>query len=276
MRISLRSIIRAALAWDPVVFGWARRFSLKAGFGEKNESDYLFDVARSQRDVFVLQVGANDGQRHDELNPFIHRCRWRGLLLEPLPDVFTILQSNYAGRKNITLVNAALSDRDGEMTLYRVRPGPDVPGHFQELASFYRDQVVKHGSALPEIDRHVIAETVKAISFPALVREHCIERIDVMVIDAEGYDFEILKMMDIRLFRPRLVLYEHFALSGEDRDSAALLLASLGYKVYQIRNGNGNTAAVYETSQNPSTTLSSCAGEGNASGSCGGRESRCK
>jgi FkbM family methyltransferase len=238
-------MVRAVLARDPLVLGWAKRIYIGLGRGKKNEIDFLFDVARGQKDIFVLQVGANDGIRDDAVGPFIRRCRWRGLLLEPLPDIFGELRNTYRGNDRVSLVNAALADRDGEMTLYRVQRVPGVPENCHGLGSFYRDIVMRHSGAFAEFERHIAEETIKAVSFSTLVREQNVEKIDVMVIDTEGYDFEVLKLIDFQQFRPELVLYEHVHLSNEDREAASQFLARLGYEVHQIKKGDRNTAAIY-------------------------------
>ena len=253
MSISVRPMLREFLAKEPFVLGWMRRIYVGLGFGEKNENDYLFDIAQTEKDIFVLQVGANDGKRHDSLSPFMLKYPWRGVLLEPLPDIFAALRDNYAKRDNVTLLNAALADRDGEMAFYRVQPGPGIPDNCHELGSFYREVVVKHASAFPGIEQYVVEEMITAVSFPTLVRQQGIQKIDVVVIDTEGYDFEILKMVDFRQFRPRLVIYEHMHLSKEDQKSAAQMLVEMGYTVRPlIKGGNANTVAVYDGSKSAS------------------------
>jgi len=245
MQTSIRSFIREVASRDPLVLGWARRIYTGLGLGEKDESDYLFDLARSGKDIFIVQVGANDGQRHDSLNPFIQRFGWRGLLLEPLPDIFVSLRNTYSNKNNVTLVNAALCDCDGAMTFYRVRPDPGIPDFCNELGSFHLDVVMKHASAFPQISEYIVEEKVRAISFPTLIRDYGVERIEGMVIDTEGHDYEILKLIDFQSFHPKLLIYEHAHLSNEDRDAAVRLLTGVGYKVFPIKKRDANTAAVY-------------------------------
>jgi FkbM family methyltransferase len=245
-QISLRSVLRSAVMWDPLVLGWTRRMYVGAGLGEKNETDYLFDLVQNQKDIFVLQIGANDGKRHDPLSIFIHKYHWQGLLLEPLPDIFASLRLNYANDKHVTLLNAAMADRDGDMTFYRVEPGPGIPDNCNELGSFYRDVIKKHSFIFPEIEKHIVEETIAVVSFPTLVRQQHIKKIDVIFIDTEGYDFEILKLIDFHQFRPKLVVYEHMHLSQQDQNSASQLLAGFGYKIHPLtKSGDANTAAIY-------------------------------
>jgi len=241
----LLSKLRAIVSHDPVVLGWTRRLYVSLGFGEKNESDYLFDLARSEKGIFVLQVGANDGKRHDSVSPFIHKYRWQGLLLEPLPDIFETLRLNYANRSNVVLINAALADRDGEMTFYRVRPGPEVPDNCNELGSFYRDVILKHTYLFPQIEKYISTQIIEAVSFPTLVQRHNVQKIDALIVDTEGFDFEILKLADFQRFRPKVVIYEHMHLNKEDQEAARQLLADLDYDVHPLRkSGDANTVAI--------------------------------
>jgi FkbM family methyltransferase len=240
--------LRRAIMQNPSAKGWIRRAYVGLGLQEKSESDYLFDLARSKKDIFVLQVGANDGKRHDSLSPFMHKYAWRGVLLEPLPDVFADLRRNYAKHGNVSLLKAALADRDGEMTFYRVRPDPEIPDNCQELGSFYREVVEKHAAIFPQMKDRVVTEQIQAISFGTLVSQFEIEKIDAVIIDTEGYDFEILKMIDFQRFRPKLVIYEHLHLNKEDMRAAGQLLEGLGYDVHPIKRGDANTVAVFRNS----------------------------
>lgn len=215
---------------------------LGLGLGGRTESDYLFEVSRNRKDVYLLQIGANDGRRNDEASQFIHKYRWRGLLLEPLPDIFSALEDTYAQMKQVALVNAALADRDGEMTFYRVKPGPDIPDFCNQLGSFSLDTILEYRTTFPEIEQHIITEKVQTLTFPTLIHRHGVEKIDVIVVDTEGYDYQILKMLDLRQFRPALIMYEHNHLSEEENHAAVQLLTDAGYDVHRIRNVN--TAAV--------------------------------
>ena len=49
-----------------------------------------------------VEIGANDGERHDHLRGFILERDWRGLMVEPLPDLFARLVANYAGVDRVT------------------------------------------------------------------------------------------------------------------------------------------------------------------------------
>jgi hypothetical protein len=71
-------------------------------------------LAQREPELFFLQVGGMDGKRFDPIYAFVKHHRWKGIILEPLPDLFAALAANYAGHENVALVNAALTDGDGE------------------------------------------------------------------------------------------------------------------------------------------------------------------
>jgi FkbM family methyltransferase len=194
--------------------------------------DFLFALARRQKDVFFLEVGANDGVSEDMLHHFIKRYRWSGIALEPLPQVFATLQSTNRNSKNVIPLCAALADRDGMMTIWHVLPGTDVPAFCNMLGSFSREVVLSHRSAFPAIEQHVVEDKVQALCFETLVRRFNIERIDVILIDTEGYDFEVLKQIDFRRFLPSIVIYEHVHLTNKEKRESKALLEKFGYQLY--------------------------------------------
>jgi len=54
--------------------------------------------------------------------------------------------------------------------------------------------------------------------------------VDLLVIDAEGWDYEIIRSIDFAAVRPRIIRYEHQVLSERDRNACLALLAAQGYR----------------------------------------------
>lgn len=204
----------------------------------RTESDFLFALARKKRDVFFLEVGANDGVSDDPLHYFVKKHRWRGVALEPLPDIFDKLRLTYEHQKLITPYCAALSDVDGKMTFYRVEPGSSIPHWCSGLGSFSKETILSHKAAVPQIEQHITECAVETISFGTLVKKFDVKKIDVIAIDTEGYDYEILKMIDFQTFRPSLVIWEQIHLDAETKALSKALLESFGYQVHNSYNMN--------------------------------------
>jgi hypothetical protein len=112
----------------PSTLGWARRIGRVFGLTSRIDIDYIFDLAnRRGRDVFFLQVGANDGLMDDPIHFLVRKYGWCGVLLEPDPQLFKHLKENYSGVDGPILVNAALSPINGKTTFYRIRMDEQMP-----------------------------------------------------------------------------------------------------------------------------------------------------
>ncbi len=238
MSNTMKNRIRAALSFDPELLGWARRVHCALGFGARTDPDFLFALAKKQKDVFFVEIGANDGVSADFLYYFVKKYKWRGIALEPVPDIFAKLQRTYQDDKNVIPLCAALAERDGASTFYRVQPGPGVPDFCKELGSFSREIILSHKPLFPAIKQHIVQCDVETVCFDTLVNRFGIDKIDVIAIDTEGYDYEVLKQIDFQRFRPSLVIYEHIHLSDKAKSASKALLENFGYDVHNSRDTN--------------------------------------
>jgi hypothetical protein len=57
----------------------------------------------------------------------------------------------------------------------------------------------------------------------------------LLQIDVEGFDFEVLKMIDFKRFCPVIIKYEHEGLDENDQAAARKLLEDQGYEVQEIK-----------------------------------------
>ena len=167
----------------------------------------------------------------DPIHFLVRKYGWCGVLLEPDPQLFKRLKENYSGVHGPILVNAALSPINGKTTFYRVRMDEKMPNWCALLGSFRRDVILSNKNDVPEIETHIVEDTIESISFHSLVARYKPPRIDLIVIDTEGYDLEILRQLDLIRFRPDLIVYEHKHLNERERTIAADLLIANGYSV---------------------------------------------
>lgn len=183
--------------------------------------------------VFV-EVGANDGVQHDHLRPFIRSGGWTGVMVEPVPYVFERLRDNYAGLDRVRLENAAVADRDGTRPFYHLAEAPEgerarLPGWYDGIGSFSREGVLAHADLVPDIEQRLVTTEVQALTFESLCEKHGIDEVDLVLVDAEGYDAAIVEAIDFASRRPRLLIYEHYHLAPADRAACRTRLEALGY-----------------------------------------------
>lgn len=195
------------------------------------------EFARSHPGAFFVQVGSNDGEQLDPLRRAILERQWAGIMVEPVPYVFERLRDNYGGQPGIVLENAAIADRDGVRELYHLPQAsdPELPQWYDALASFHKDVVLKHKQFIPDIEDRVRALEVPCLTFDSLCRKHRVTRIDVVQIDTEGYDFEIVKLLDLGRRHPTLVMFEHLHLDAATHQECLAHVRAHGYET--LHNG---------------------------------------
>lgn len=181
--------------------------------------------------LYFIQVGAYDGAANDFLDRYIHRYDLRGVLVEPQADPFHRLSQRYEGHPHLTLRNVAVATDRGRRTLYTVAPSPDMPDWVEQIASFDRDTVVKHEVWAPGLSAHVRREEVACLPLEDIISDLGFERIDLFQIDTEGYDYEIIKMIDLERWRPKIIHYEHAHLSEADDTECLAYLRDAGYRI---------------------------------------------
>ena len=206
----------------------------------RNEADALIALfAEIFPDAFVVQIGANDGVAGDPLVEAFRKTRWTGLLVEPVPHLYEMLVSRYCDRPGVRIERAAVSTYDGETPLYRLRTVPgESPEWFDQLSTLNREVLLKHRASIPEIDSLLVEERVPAVRLDTLLARHEIYRIDLLVIDTEGHDFEVLRTLDFARFRPTLVMFEHQHLTESDKQAAYRLLEAAGYDYRETVEGD--------------------------------------
>jgi FkbM family methyltransferase len=179
-----------------------------------------------------LEIGANDGVSNDSIFPFIDRFGWTGIMVEPLPAPFAKLTRNYARFPQVHLVNAAIGDTDGQSTLYKIK---DYDGQFSkssQYASFSKEIVASQTQYVPNAPNEIEEIQVPCLTLPTLLKKYPVGSVDVMITDAEGYDSQILRMIDFRELNPAIIQFEHCSMDKQERGKITSLLAGQGYRLF--------------------------------------------
>jgi len=87
-------------------------------------------------DLVVVQLGAGDGTTDDTVSQYIRKHKWRGILIEPVDWLYSMLKDKYAENSNIVTLNAAVSDlalnspkAQPEHLYWQTRPFDEQPHH---------------------------------------------------------------------------------------------------------------------------------------------------
>jgi FkbM family methyltransferase len=236
LRSRCRDFLREELTgWDPSAYLRTRQAKL-----EVTLDAVLSDYRCSHPNIRFLQVGAFDGVSTDPIYPLIDKHFLTGSLIEPQRASFEKLRSNYARfeTNRFVFVNAAIAEIDGTVPFYKIASWAKGPEWLHGIASLDRNVLIRHSSAIPDLESLVETENVRSLTFPSLFAEFDIGHVDLLQVDAEGYDAEILRLFDIPTRKPAIVRFEHKHLAPRDYKSCLNELIDQGYKVSQSDTGD--------------------------------------
>lgn len=172
---------------------------------------FLYRHLAVHKTLIFLQIGANDGIMNDPVYKFnlANRDVVSGFVLEPLTDIFEKLAENYRSCPGIKPVNLAIHTTQSEMVIHRVKPdrADEVPAFARGIASFDATHW-KKTTLVPNAD-FMEQVKVKCVSFADLVKSNAINTLDLLLLDTEGYDYEILMSIDFTNIKPKIIRFEH-------------------------------------------------------------------
>lgn len=125
------------------------------------------------RQRVMVDVGAYFG---DTAKPFL-AMGWRVIAIEPDPSKHERLRST-AGEPQLTMLTCAVGDEASSGQTLSFFTSPESPG----IASL-----------VPFRDSHTIAAKVEVRTLADVLTEQGVSRVDYLKIDAEGFDYQVLK-----------------------------------------------------------------------------------
>jgi FkbM family methyltransferase len=203
--------------------------------GRQMIHDRLEEFGRSNhQDVTFCVVGANDGVTNDHLYSFAKRHRWKGILVEPVPPYFAELKKAYEGLP-VVLENVAIHRTETKMTIHYLDAAKaNLPAWAKGVGSFDKTKLDTL-SELPQRGDALSAVEVDCFPLETVVKRSGFDRIDVFVVDVEGYDAEIVRQIDFDGWKVRVLIFEHKLLSKEDMADCLALLDAHGFQRVQDR-----------------------------------------
>ena len=206
-------------------------------FNIPSSRSLLDDAFKVNKPFYFIQVGANDGVSFDDLFDFIKQRPSRGIVIEPVKSYFNELSLNYSYNKDIISINKAIHPTKSQVSLFKIKEevSNNYPGWVKGIASLDHNHAKKYNIKTSDLEE----EIVEAVTFMNIVKKfYKYDCIDYLQIDTEGFDFEILKMIDFNAFKPKLIKYESVNLDTSSYLKSIKLLKEKGYFVYKEMNDN--------------------------------------
>lgn len=222
---------------------------------------------------------AFSGTTDDPIRSVIGKPNVQTMLIEPNPEMYEKLQINIQGAFGTTTEikawNVAVCpNSSGTVPFYVVSPKlgidhPNLPHMFlYQLSSFSREHILKHldpnssyrqktNPHLRELFRKVIPnasylqEIIHEILVPCKTPGDLLNEsktspavVDILMVDAEGYDAQIVTaFMDIPTFRPLVLFFETKHIENVEIINLQTMLERMAYKIID----DGTNAVAWRT-----------------------------
>lgn len=146
-----------------------------------------------------IEIGANDGQSFSN-TCFLADIGWHGVYVEPIKEYYQKCKTRHENNKNISVINKAISSKDHEITIYK-------GGVLSTASKKAYDNFKKMSWASNHFSGE--KESSEAITLQKLLETNNIKPyFDLMVIDVEGFEWEVLKNFKIDQWHPKAVIIE--------------------------------------------------------------------
>ena len=194
--------------------------------------DTIIDIVFKKEIRHLIQIGANDGVRFDVLNNHIKDNKTKSILIEPIKKNFEELKNNYKDCDFVHFENIAVSVNNEINFLYKVNEkflnlyDNHVPG----ITSFNKNHLIKHGVK----KKHISKEKVSSTSIGEILKKYNLEDLDLLFIDAEGYDGKIvLDFLKLDASKP-IIIFEYIHIDNNLFIEVVEKLVSSQYKFFSI------------------------------------------
>ena len=187
-------------------------------------SDTLHYIGKNYSDTFVVQIGACDGLTYDDTRGFLNMYNWAALLVEPVPAIMAELQKNFATITNYKYEQSAITESDGETVMLTVPidivEREDLHPGYKGMSALYPLRNGFGSNYQRDIDvksKFGVDVKVNTLTLKSLFNKHQVQKVDVFICDAEGYDWKIFTQLDLAVFRPKLIRLEYMNLTDDEK-----------------------------------------------------------
>lgn len=223
----MKSILKKILPKSAIKFivnfknNYLDGYALKS-YSQEGEDMILRRIFERQSTGFYVDVGAHHPKRFSNTYYF-YRKGWNGINIDAMPGSMIPFESMRSRDINI---EKPISSKKQVLTYYAFNE-PALNGFSKEISEA-RDGLNNYKI---EFTKDIETSTLEEVLDENLPSNQVI---DFLSIDVEGLDFDVIKSMNIKKYRPRVILVEVLgsSLSDLQQDSIYKFLIDEDYALY--------------------------------------------
>ena len=169
------------------------------------------------------------------------------LLVEPVPHNVDAIKENLKEFKNIIIEPVAISNINEKKDFYFVKGNSinKLKKHWASgIGSFDKNHLISHRSKRFLIEDNDIDKVViETLRFKDLIKKHSITEIEKIIIDVEGFEYEILSDIDLEEIKINSIMFEYkhfdgYLKSGDKLQEIIQKFEKNNYKISKIDKEN--------------------------------------
>lgn len=173
-------------------------------FSQVGQDKYVYETFfQNYNSGFFLDIGAHDGINKSNSYFFEKSLNWKGICVEPIPEIFLQLTNN----RNCQCIQAGISDKNGKAIFWKIE------GYSEMLSGLEENYNEKHKQRiLKEISEYggnLIEMEIDVLDINTLLKNNNIDKVDYCSIDVEGSEENILSVFNSRDFEIEVLTVEN-------------------------------------------------------------------
>lgn len=192
----------------------------------------LIDRYIDNKCISVVQIGSNDGILNDPIYNSVNiNYKWNVVFVEPVVQLFNSLKLNYGNNSRYKFENSAINDGTKQLFYYVdckvTQDIPSIPHWCTGVSSFYKSHILKHLDGV--LEPYIKTILIQGLTLNELFIKHNIRDLMLLHIDTEGYDWKVLKQLDLTTHSPNIIMFEIEHLKTYELQESINMLSDVYY-----------------------------------------------